>query len=338
MNMDCSGSQSPSPSPQPQAAAAITTHHPLPQNLTLPYLHPMPRGWQLLQSLNLQPQFFASPEGLRSHPPDPEQPDQFNSPFNLLRALASSETASSGGGSVLLAFAGLNTAAPLSFSCKNHYLKSQGEFPPSSAQLSIVSFNFILFHTVICVQAALFLSGSCSIFTIARSCVSTRTPRALAGFPRSPPAAITPCRCRAMILVPCYPDGESPCCRASRSQGTPKGRVRAQGMEGVPCLRRNKYHQAEPYCSPPPHPGAGTAPTPRRRRRRGIWEEVAARAQRLGAHTPALPPASCRLSFHRATKQMQSEVYRRFRASGRKRRTPTRCPEDLPQGHPPAPC
>lgn len=239
MNMDCSGSRSPSPSPQPQAAAAITTHHPLPQNLTLPYLHPMPRGWQLLQSLNLQPQFFASPEGLQSHPPDPEQPDQFNSPFNLLRALASSETASSGRGSVLLAFAGLNTAAPLSFSCKNHYLKSQGEFPPSSAQLSIVSFNFILFHTVICVQAALFLSGSCSIFTIARSCVSTRTPRALAGFPRSPPAAITPCRCRAMILVPCYPHGESPCCRASRSQGTPKGRVRAQGMEGVPCLHGN---------------------------------------------------------------------------------------------------
>lgn len=73
------------------------------------------------------------------HPQDPERPGQFNSPFNLLRALASSETASSGRGSTLPDFAGLNSAVPLSFSCKNHYLKSQGEF---SLQLSTALYCF----------------------------------------------------------------------------------------------------------------------------------------------------------------------------------------------------
>lgn len=126
-------------SPQPQATAVIATHHPAPQNPTLTYLHPMPQGWQMLQSLSLQSRFSASPESVPSHPPDPQQPDQSNSLFNLLRARASSEAASSGGGSALPASAGSNATAPLPFSCKNHRLKSQGEFHP---QLSTALYCF----------------------------------------------------------------------------------------------------------------------------------------------------------------------------------------------------
>lgn len=57
-----------------------------------------------------------------------------------------SETASSGGGSALPAFASSRTAVPLSFSCKNHYLKSHGEFPPP-AQCSSLLFLLILFYS-----------------------------------------------------------------------------------------------------------------------------------------------------------------------------------------------
>lgn len=153
------------------------------------------------------------------------QSDRFNSSFHLLRAPVSSGKTSSAPSLCQLkhyhaAFLQLQKSPPW---------KPRPSSPPSSVQLSLVSSNFVLFHVGIHVQAPLFLSGSCSIFTTAHSCVSTGTPCRASNKPSCSYYPV-PVLCHAMISVPPCPHGEAACAAFSARLLQP--RDTAQSKQG----------------------------------------------------------------------------------------------------------